>query len=62
MHKSIKYELKFKIASYQWRTFDTYTDKEDPDIKKYANLLSKSEFNNGVKLIEVKTTRTEVDI
>ena len=61
-HSTIKYQLMFKIEGRHYRVFDTYDSVYDPDIKKYSKALSKSAYNEGVKLIKVETTRTEIDL
>ncbi len=60
--KTVKYELRFKIEGFPWRTFDTYTNKSDPELIKYAAALKSTKFNNGVKLIKIELTQTEVDL
>ena len=56
------YELRFKTTGFPWKVFDTYKTKEDPELKKYHDMLSKTKFNDGVKVVEIKTIRTEVAI
>ena len=62
MTVTYKYELRFKTTGFPWKVFDTYGSKDDPEIKKYADMLNKTKFNGGVKLIEIKTTRAEINI
>ena len=59
---TIKYQLIFKITGKHYRVFDTYDSAFDPDIKKYSKALSNSVYNEGVKLIKIETTRTEIDL
>lgn len=56
------YELWFKIEGVKPKLFDSYTDLNDPDIKKYYKALSKSKFNEWVKLIKVDVTKTDIDV
>jgi len=58
----IKYELKFRTKDFPWKVFDTYKSKCDPELKKYHDMLSKTKFNGGVKVIKVETIRTEIKI
>jgi hypothetical protein len=55
-------ELRFRTVGFPWRVFDTYKTKEDPELKKYHDMLSNTKFNGGVKVIEIGTTRKEVAI
>lgn len=59
---SVKYELKFKTAGSPWKVFDTYESKDYSELKKYHTALSNLKFSDGVKVIEVRTTRKEVEI
>ena len=57
-----KYELRFKTIGFPWKVFDTYKTKKDPELKKYHDMLNKTKFNDGVKVIEIITTRSEIAI
>lgn len=59
---SVKYELKFRVTGFPWKVFDTYTEKDNSELKKYYSLLKQSKFNDGVKVIKITTTRTEIDL
>lgn len=59
---SIRYELKFKTIGFPWRTFDTYKSKDCAKLKKYHEALSNQKFNEKVKVIEIRTTRREVNL
>lgn len=56
------YELRFKTMGYPWKVFDTYKSKDDPQLVIYHNLLAKTKFNGGVKVVEIKTTRATIDL
>ena len=58
----IKYELKFKIDGFPWRVFDTYSDRDLEELKRYKALLESQKFNAGVKAIKITTIREEVAI
>jgi len=58
---NIKYELSYKIKGGSWKVFDKYKDVLDPDIKKYYNLLAGQKYNDGVRVIKIKTTRELID-
>lgn len=58
----VKYELKFRVVGFPWKVFDTYNDKSDPELSKYHSLLKQSRFNDGVKVIKIVTTRTEIKL
>ena len=58
----VKYELSFKTTEFPWKVFDIYSDKSDPELIKYAKLMRKTKFNDGVKLVEIRTIRTSMDI
>ena len=57
-----KYELKYKIRDFDWRIFDTYKSKDDPELKKYFRMLSDVKYSVGVKVYRVETIRTEVEL
>ena len=57
-----KYELKYKIRDFDWRVFDTYKSKDDPELKKYFRMLSNHKYSVGVKVFRVETIRTEVEL
>tara|TARA_R110000803_G_scaffold176264_1_gene238729 strand:+ start:1444 stop:1641 length:198 start_codon:yes stop_codon:yes gene_type:complete len=57
---SVKHELRFKVKGFPWKVFDTYTDRNDPDLEKYYHMLSNTKFNDGVKVIRITTMRTEI--
>ena len=59
---SFKYELKFKTTGLPWKIFDTYKSKDCSELKKYHKKLSQLKFNEGVKVIEVNTTRKEINL
>ena len=52
----------FKVIKKPYKVFDTYESARDPDIKKYIKALSTLTYIEGVKLIKVETTRTEIDL
>jgi hypothetical protein len=58
----LSYELKFKTTGFPWKTFDTYKSKDCPELKMYHQKLSNLKFNESVKVVEIKTTRKEVEI
>ena len=58
---SVNYELGYKIKGGNWKVFDSYKDLLDPDIKKYYNLLAGQKYNDGVRVVKIKTTRELVD-
>lgn len=62
MKDQVRYELMFRITGFNWRGFDTYNEKDSPELKKYFNMLNKQKFNDGVKIIKIQTTREEVFI
>lgn len=52
----------FKVIGRPYKVLDTYESARDPDIKKYSKALSHLTYIEGVKLIKVETTRTEIDL
>jgi len=59
---SIKYELRFKTEGFPWQVFDTYKAKDDLELIKHYNVYSSSQIIKAVEVIEIKTTRTKVNI
>jgi len=59
---NIKYELRYKTTGFPWRVFDTYKAKDDPELIKHHKVYSSSEIIKDVQVIEVKTTRTIINI
>lgn len=56
------YELKFKTVNCNWKIYDTYKNKDDPVIAGNIKMLKLIKLIDGIKLIEVKTIRTEMPI
>ena len=55
---SIKYQLMFKTIGFPWKEFDTYKDENDEAMIKYYELLNRSKFSGGVKIVKIETKRT----
>ena len=57
---SIKYQLMFKTIGFPWEEFDIYEAEDDINMLKYYELLGKSEFSGGVKIVKIETSKSIV--
>ena len=56
----IKYQLMFKTVGFPWKEFDIYKSEDDATMLKYYELLGRSEFSGGVKIVKVETKKSTI--